>query len=111
MGVAISFVLGCIFGGISGYYGGTTDASIIGRYLLPSFMSCLIVSRTLSIPGMILAETAVGELGALLKDAQNVRAVVQNPWLLVPGLFVVTVVLAFNFLGDGLRDAADPYKP
>ena len=48
--------------------------------------------------------------GALLKDAQNVRTVVQNPWLLIPGLSVVMVVLAFNFLGDGLRDAAAPYK-
>ena len=199
VGVAISFVLGCILGGISGYYGGTTDAviqriveflisiptiplwmalsaalpplwppirvyfgitiilsivgwtglarvvrgrllelreedfvmaakisgtgepSIIGRHLLPSFMSYLIVSLTLSIPGMILAETSLSFLGlgirppsvswgALLKEAQNVRTVVQNPWLLIPGLFVVTVVLAFNFLGDGLRDAADPYK-
>ena len=84
-------------------------------------MSYLIVSLTLSIPGMILAETSLSFLGlgirppsvswgALLKDAQNVRTVVQNPWLLIPGLFVVTVVLAFNFLGDGLRDAADPYK-
>ena len=84
-------------------------------------MSYLIVSLTLSIPGMILAETSLSFLGlgirppsvswgALLKDAQNVRTVVQNPWLLVPGLFVVVVVLAFNFLGDGLRDAADPYK-
>ena len=199
VGVAISFVLGCILGGVSGYYGGTADAviqriveflisiptiplwmalsaalpplwppirvyfgitiilsivgwtglarvvrgrllelreedfvmaakisgtgegAIIGRHLLPSFMSYLIVSLTLSIPGMILAETSLSFLGlgirppavswgALLKDAQNVRTVVQNPWLLTPGLFVVMVVLAFNFLGDGLRDAADPYK-
>ena len=199
VGVAISFVLGCILGGISGYYGGTADAliqrlvefliaiptiplwmalsaalpplwppirvyfgitiilsivgwtglarvvrgrllelreeefvmaakisgtgaaHIIGRHLLPSFMSYLIVSLTLSIPGMILAETSLSFLGlgirppavswgSLLKEAQNVRTVVQNPWLLMPGLFVVVVVLAFNFLGDGLRDAADPYK-
>ena len=53
---------------------------------------------------------AVGRGVALLKEAQNVRTVVQNPWLLIPGLFVFTVVLAFNFLEDGLRDAADPYK-
>ena len=77
---------------------GTGEPSIIGRHLLPSFMSYLIVSLTLSIPGMILAETSLSFLGlgirppsvswgALLKDAQNVRTVVQNPWLLVPGLF------------------------
>jgi peptide/nickel transport system permease protein len=48
--------------------------------------------------------------GVLLQDAQNVRAVAQNPWLLIPALFVIAVVLAFNFVGDGLRDAADPYK-
>jgi peptide/nickel transport system permease protein len=48
--------------------------------------------------------------GALLQDAQNVRSVAQNPWLLIPGLLIIVVVLAFNFVGDGLRDAADPYK-
>ena len=100
---------------------GTDELNIISRHLLPSFMSYLIVSLTLSIPGMILGETSLSFLGlgirppavswgALLKDSQNVRTVVQNPWLLIPGLFVIVVVLAFNFLGDGLRDAADPYK-
>ena len=70
---------------------------------------------------MILGETALSFLGlglrppvvswgVLLQDAQNVRAVAQNPWLLIPALFVIAVVLAFNFVGDGLRDAADPYK-
>ena len=48
--------------------------------------------------------------GALLSSAQNIKTVAQNPWLLIPGLFVIVVVLTFNFLGDGLRDAADPYK-
>ena len=199
VGVAISFVLGCILGGISGYYGGAIDmfiqrvieffvslpqiplwmalaaampadwsviktyfaitivlsfmgwanlarvvrgkflelreedfvmaATIAGasegrviiRHLLPSFLSYLTVSLTLSIPGMILGETALSFLGlgirppavswgALLKSAQQVSVVTLYPWLLIPGLFVIVTVLAFNFLGDGLRDAADPYK-
>ncbi len=198
VGVFISFVLGCILGGISGYYGGTPDlivqraiefiisiptiplwmalsaalpanwpalrvyfaitvilalqgwaglarvvrgkllelreedfvmaariagqgaGDIIRRHLLPSFMSYLIVNITLAIPGMILGETALSFLGlglrppvvswgVLLKDAQNFRTVSIHPWLLIPGIFVVVTVLMFNFLGDGLRDAADPY--
>ncbi len=198
LGVFISFVLGCILGGISGYYGGTPDlivqraiefiisiptiplwmalsaalpanwpalrvyfaitvilalqgwaglarvvrgkllelreedfvmaariagegaGDIIRRHLLPSFMSYLIVNITLAIPGMILGETALSFLGlglrppvvswgVLLKDAQNFRTVSIHPWLLIPGIFVVVTVLMFNFLGDGLRDAADPY--
>ncbi len=99
---------------------GASEGSIIVRHLLPSFMSYLIVHLTLAIPNMILGETALSFLGiglrapvvswgVLLKDAQNYRTVVQHPWLLIPGLFVIIVVLAFNFLGDGLRDAADPY--
>ena len=199
LGVALSFVLGCILGGISGYFGGTADmiiqriiefliciptiplwmalsaavpdewspvkvyfgitvvlsfvgwcglardvrskllalreedfamaakiagatyGRIIIRHLLPSFLSYLIVSLTLSVPGMILGETSLSFLGlglrppvvswgVLLKEAQNVQTVALHPWLLIPGLFVIIVVLAFNFLGDGLRDAADPYK-
>jgi len=199
MGVALSFVLGCILGGISGYYGGVADmiiqrviefllsiptiplwmalsaafppywssikvyfaitlvlaiqgwcglarvvrgkllelreedfsmaakiagaseGRIITRHLLPSFLSYLIVSLTLSVPRMILGETALSFLGlgirppavswgTLLQDAQNVRTVALHPWLLIPGLFVIITVLVFNFLGDGLRDAADPYK-
>jgi peptide/nickel transport system permease protein len=199
IGVAMSFVLGCVLGGISGYYGGRIDMfiqriidflisipviplwmalsaalpihwpplriyffitiilssigwcrlarvvrgkliaireedfvmaakisgmsqwRIIYRHLLPSFLSYLIVSLTLAIPYMILGETSLSFLGlglrapvvswgVLLKRAQNFRTVAFYPWLLIPGIFVVIVVLAFNFLGDGLRDAADPYK-
>jgi len=177
VGVALSFILGCILGGLSGYYGGATDMiiqrviefliciptvplwmalaaalpaewpplrvyfgitiilSIVGwcglarvsqgriitRHLLPSFLSYLIVNLTLAIPNMILGETSLSFLGlglrppvvswgVLLSEAQNFRTVALHPWLLIPGLFVIITVLAFNFLGDGLRDAADPYK-
>jgi len=100
---------------------GATDGRVIIRHLLSSFLSYLIVKITLSIPGMILGETSLSFLGlglrppvvswgVLLKEAQNVRTVALHPWLLIPGLFVIIAVLAFNFLGDGLRDAADPYK-
>jgi len=100
---------------------GATDGRIITRHLLPSFLSYLIVELTLAIPSMILGETALSFLGlgiqppavswgTLLQDAQNVRAVAHHPWLLIPCLFVIVTVLMFNFLGDGLRDAADPYK-
>ena len=199
VGVAMSFVLGCLLGGVSGYYGGALDTfiqrlieflisipsiplwmalaaalpndwppvrtyfgitvilSVVGwtglarvvrgkllelreadfvlaarisgaverqiilRHLLPSFLSYLIVSLTLSIPAMILAETALSFLsvgiqppaiswGALLQGAQNVRTVALAPWLFIPGVFIVITVLSFNFVGDGLRDAADPYR-
>jgi peptide/nickel transport system permease protein len=94
---------------------------IIGRHLIPGFMSHLIACATLSIPGMILGETALSFLGlglrapitswgVLLTEAQNINAVALYPWLLLPAFPVILVVLAFNFLGDGLRDAADPYK-
>ena len=90
------------------------------RHMLPSFTSHLIAQLTLSIPGMIIAETSLSFLGlglappavswgVLLQAAQNIRAVATAPWLLIPGLAVVIAVLALNFLGDGLRDAADPY--
>jgi len=99
---------------------GTGEAKIIFRHLLPSFMSHIITSATLAVPGMILGETALSFLGiglrppivswgVLLQRAQNIQAVIMAPWLLLPGLFVIIVVLAFNFVGDGLRDAADPY--
>lgn len=199
LGIAISFTLGCIFGGISGYYGGgvdlfiqrlieflqgiptlplwmgiaaavpkdwsiigvyfgitvilsligwtglarivrgkllelreadfvmaarvagTSEGKIISQHLLPSFLSYLIVDLTLSIPGMILGETALSFLGiglrapavswgVLLNDAQNIRTIAFNSWLMIPSVFVIISVLALNFLGDGLRDAADPYK-
>ncbi len=97
------------------------DINIIVKHLLPSFASFLIVVLSLSVPGMILAETALSFLeigirppavswGVLLQDAQNIRSLSQSPWLLIPGIFVIATVLSFNFLGDGLRDAADPYK-
>ena len=99
---------------------GAKPKRIIGRHLLPNFMSHLIASATLSIPSMILGETALSFLGlglrppvtswgVLLAEAQNIEAVALYPWLMLPMLPVVITVLAFNFLGDGLRDAADPY--
>ncbi|MCP5363802.1 MAG: ABC transporter permease [Hyphomicrobiales bacterium] len=99
---------------------GASPTRIIGRHLLPNFMSHLIASATLSIPSMILGETALSFLGlglrppvtswgVLLIEAQNIEAVALYPWLLMPMVPVVITVLAFNFLGDGLRDAADPY--
>lgn len=199
VGIAISFVLGCLIGGLSGYYGGSIDMitqrvieflggipslplwmtlsaalppdwpiirvyfgitvilsiqswtglartvrgkmfavrgeefvlaakiagvkelGIVVRHLLPSFTSHLIVVLTMRIPGMILGETSMSFLGlglrppavswgVLLYKAQNIRAVLLYPWILIPGLFVIITILSFNFLGDGLRDAADPYK-
>lgn len=99
---------------------GAGRLSIIFQHMLPAFYSHIIASITLAIPGMILAETALSFLGlglrppvvswgVLLQDAQNIRSVSQAPWLLIPAIGVVTSVLALNFLGDGLRDAADPY--
>lgn len=100
---------------------GASPSRIIGRHLLPSFMSHLIASATLRIPAMILGETALSFLGlglrppitswgVLLNEAQNINVVVLYPWLMLPVLPVVIMVLSFNFFGDGLRDAADPYK-
>jgi peptide/nickel transport system permease protein len=100
---------------------GARPPRIIFRHLMPSFMSHLIASATLSIPTMILGETALSFLGlglrppitswgVLLTEAQNINAVVLYPWLMWPVAPVVVTVLAFNFLGDGLRDAADPYS-
>ena len=101
--------------------GGATDMNIILRHLVPSFLSYLIVRLSLAIPGMILGETSLSFLGlglrppvvswgTLLSNSQNVETVALYPWLLIPGLFVIVAVLAFNFMGDGLRDAADPYR-
>jgi peptide/nickel transport system permease protein len=100
---------------------GARPSRVIGRHLLPNFMSHLIASATLSIPSMILGETALSFLGlglrppitswgVLLTEAQNINVVALYPWLMLPVVPVIIVVLAFNFLGDGLRDAADPYK-
>jgi peptide/nickel transport system permease protein len=100
---------------------GVSEADIIRVHLLPNFASYLIVSLTLDIPGVILGETALSFLGlglrapavswgVLLQDAQNIHSIALYWWTVVPALFVVVTVLAFNFLGDGLRDAADPYK-
>src|SRR5262245_46723372 len=100
---------------------GARSSRIIGRHLIPGFMSHLIATATISIPGMILGETALSFLGLglrppitswgiLLTEARNVSVIAFYPWLLFPMVPVVLVILAFNFLGDGLRDAADPYK-
>jgi peptide/nickel transport system permease protein len=99
---------------------GARPRRIILRHLVPSFMSHLIASATLSIPAMILGETALSFLGlglrppitswgVLLVEAQNINVVALYPWLMLPVVPVILIVLAFNFFGDGLRDAADPY--
>jgi peptide/nickel transport system permease protein len=99
---------------------GVKQIAIISNHLFPSCMSHVIVIATLTIPGMILGETSLSFLGlgikppmtswgVLLMECQNVRAVAQTPWLLIPVLFIVGAVLSFNFVGDGLRDAADPF--
>lgn len=100
---------------------GAKPSRIIGRHLLPNFTSHLIASASLSIPSMILAETALSFLGlglrppitswgVLLSEAQNIEAVALYPWLLLPMVPVMATVLAFSFLGDGLRDAIDPHE-
>jgi len=105
---------------LSARLAGCSDARIIGRHMLPSFMSYLIVDLSVSFPYIILAETSLSFLGlglrepivswgVLLYSAQNIRTLAEIPWLLIAGLFVVVAVLAFNFMGDGLRDAADPF--
>jgi len=100
---------------------GASSWRIISRHLIPGFASHIIATATLAIPMMILGETTLSFLGlglrapitswgVLLTEAQNINAVALYPWLLWPVLPVIFVVLSFNFLGDGLRDAADPYK-
>lgn len=100
---------------------GCGPVRIIFRHMLPSFQSHIIATVSLAIPSMILAETALSYLGiglrtpivswgVLLQEAQNVRTIASAPWLLLPGGAVVIAVLSLNFLGDGLRDAADPYS-
>ena len=100
---------------------GAGPGRVIGRHLLPNFASHLIASVTLAVPGMILGETALSFLGlglrppvtswgVLLNEAQNINVVALYPWIMASVIPVFLVVLAFNFMGDGLRDAADPYK-
>jgi len=100
---------------------GASDRRIIFVHLLPAFVSYLIVHITLAIPGMILGETALSFLGlgiqppavswgTLLQDAQDISVLAHLPWMLTPAFFVVIAILMFNFIGDGLRDAADPYS-
>ena len=105
----------------AGRLAGATDVKIIITHMLPGFLSYLIVNATLAVPNMILGETSLSFLGlglqrpvlswgVLLQNAQNVRTMAVHPWLMTPVLFVIVAVLLFNFVGDGLRDAADPYK-
>jgi peptide/nickel transport system permease protein len=99
---------------------GASQFRIIFRHMVPSFLSHIIAATTLAIPAMIISETSLSFLGlglrppaiswgVLLQQAQNIQAVAISPWLLTPAIPVIIAVLAFNFLGDGLRDAADPY--
>jgi peptide/nickel transport system permease protein len=99
---------------------GCSKSRIIFRHMVPSFISHIIAATTLAIPAMIISETSLSFLGlglrppaiswgVLLQDAQNIQALVISPWLLIPSLAVIIAVLAFNFMGDGIRDAADPY--
>jgi peptide/nickel transport system permease protein len=100
---------------------GASRGRVIMRHMVPSFFSHIIAASTLAIPEMIIAETALSFLGlglqppavsygVMLQAAQNVQTVATTPWLMLPAVPVIIVVLAFNFLGDGLRDAADPYS-
>ncbi len=106
---------------LSAQYAGASEARVIGRHMVPSFTSHIIASLTLSIPRMIIGETSLSFLGiglrpptiswgVMLQEAQNIQALALYPWLFLPGFAVIITVLAFNFLGDGLRDAADPYS-
>ena len=99
---------------------GCSKPRIIFRHMVPSFVSHIIAATTLAIPAMIISETSLSFLGlglrppaiswgVLLQDAQNIQALVISPWLLIPSFPVIIAVLAFNFMGDGIRDAADPY--
>lgn len=100
---------------------GSGKNRIIFKHMMPSFMSHTITTATLAVPGVILGETALSFLGigirppivswgVLMEQAQNYQVISMTPWILYPGLFVVVAVMAFNVLGDGLRDAADPYN-
>ena len=100
---------------------GCSDYRLITKHMLPSFMSYLIVDLTVAFPFILLAETTLSFLGlgmrepmvswgVLLFSAQNINAIAHTPWLLIPGAFILVIVIAFNFFGDGLRDAADPFS-
>jgi peptide/nickel transport system permease protein len=99
---------------------GASDRWIIFRHLIPATFSHIIVVSTLAMPAMILAETALSFLGlglrppitswgVLLKEVQNIQSMALYPWVFTPALAIAIAILAFNFLGDGLRDASDPY--
>ncbi len=101
--------------------GGASRWHIIMRHMMPNALSHIIVVATLAVPGMILGESSLSflglgiqqpmtSLGVLLQEAQNVRTIVNYPWLFTPAAVIIVSILAFNFLGDGLRDAADPYS-
>ncbi|MCC5844376.1 MAG: ABC transporter permease [Verrucomicrobia bacterium] len=100
---------------------GASHQRIIFRHLLPGFTSHILVSLSLTVPGMILGETALSFLGlglrppvvswgVLLQDCMDLDVLVRAPWLIMPTFFIILTVLSFNFVGDGLRDAADPYR-
>jgi peptide/nickel transport system permease protein len=100
---------------------GSSESRIIWRHMLPAFLSYIIVDLTISFPAMILGETTLSFIGlglrepvvswgVLLQQAQNIKAIEQHPWLFIPAIFVVVSVLAFSLVGDGMRDAADPYS-
>lgn len=100
---------------------GASHARVLFRHLVPGFTSHIIVTLTLSVPGMILGETVLSFLGlglrppivswgVMLQDCQNLQTVGHYPWLMAPVLFIVLTILAFNFMGDAMRDAADPYS-
>jgi peptide/nickel transport system permease protein len=99
---------------------GASKMRIIFRHMVPSFLSHLIAATTLALPNMIISETSLSFLGlglrppaiswgVLLQQAQNLQTIALSPWLMAPAIPVIVVILAFNFMGDGLRDAADPY--
>jgi peptide/nickel transport system permease protein len=99
---------------------GSSQIRIILSHMVPAFLSHIIAATTLALPAMVISETSLSFLGlglrppavswgVLLQQAQNIQALAISPWLLIPAIPVIVVILAFNFMGDGLRDAADPY--